>query len=166
MSGAIPGSWAIISLGNRFRGDDSVGPYLLHRLRVRLGDAVDCLENGGDMTRLLEDWKGRGVCLVDAVVAQGRDLGEIIHLDGLTETLPAGVCTTSSHGFTLAEALELAHLLDSLPDKLEIYAICGSNFATGAPLSPAVLAAAKKVEQEILQYLAQQAGGPPCTNNR
>lgn len=150
--------WAIISLGNRFRGDDSVGPYLLHRLREKLGDTVDCIENCGDMTRLLEDWKGRRVFLVDAVVAAGRRSGDIIRLDGLAEPMPASVCSTSSHGLNLAEAIELGRAMDALPLRLDIYGICGENFTTGAALSPAVQAAVAKVEQEILEYFAMQRG--------
>lgn len=157
--------WTIISLGNRFRGDDSVGPYLLHRLREKLGDTVHCIENGGDMTRLLADWKDRRVCLVDAVLDEGRQVGEILRLDGLVESMPRSVCTTSSHGLNLAEAIELGRLLDSLPQRLAIYAICGANFSTSATLSPAVEAAATQVEREILEFLLAQTGGPPCTSN-
>ncbi|WP_237061467.1 hydrogenase maturation protease [Microbulbifer zhoushanensis] len=152
--------WAIISLGNRFRGDDSVGPYLLHRLRDRLGSIAEYIENSGDMTRLLDDWKARPVVLVDAMVVSGTAPGEIIRLDGLDETLPAGLSNTSSHGFTLAEALELARLLDSLPLTLRIFAICGKDFSTSATMTPAVEAAAAQVEQEILEFLKVQAGGP------
>lgn len=164
MNGVVM-DWTIISLGNRFRGDDSVGPYLLHRLSEQLGSAVHCIENGGDMTRLLEDWKDRSVCLVDAVMAEGRQSGDIIRLDGLAESVPLSLCTTSSHGLNLAEAIELGRVVGALPRRLNIYAICGENFATSAALSPAVAAAAEKVEQEILEYLMAQTGGPPCTSN-
>ncbi|WP_308368563.1 MULTISPECIES: hydrogenase maturation protease [unclassified Microbulbifer] len=157
--------WAVISLGNHFRGDDSVGPYLLHRLREKLGDSVDCIENGGDMTRLLEDWTRRRVCLVDAIMAHGRQAGDIIRLNGLAEAMPASVCTTSSHGLNLAEAIELGRVMGALPLQLDIYGICGENFTTSAALSPAVEAAAAKVEQEILKSLMTQTGGPPCTSN-
>lgn len=145
--------WAVISLGNRFRGDDSVGPYVLHRLREQLGDTVPCIENGGDMTRLLDDWNERRVCLVDAVIAEDRPVGDIIRLDGLAQPIPRSMCTTSSHGLNLAEAIELGRVLGSLPQRLDIYAICGGNFATSAALSPGVEAAAATVEKEILELL-------------
>lgn len=145
--------WTIISLGNRFRGDDSVGPYLLHRLRGQLDSAVACIENGGDMTLLLEDWKDRRVCLVDAVLAEGRPVGDIIRLDGLVEPVPHSLCGTSSHGLNLAEALELGQIAGALPQRLDIYAICGGNFTPCVGLSPEVKAAAGEVEKEILQLL-------------
>ncbi|WP_323844236.1 hydrogenase maturation protease [Microbulbifer magnicolonia] len=156
---------AIISLGNRFRGDDSVGPYILHRIRQHLGDMVPCIENGGDMTQLLEQWRDRRVCLVDAVLAEGRAVGDVIRLDGLAAPIAHSVCGTSSHGLNLAEAIELGRAVGALPRSLDIYAICGENFATSAALSPAVAAAAAVVEREIVNFLMAQTGGPPCTNS-
>ena len=157
--------WTMISLGNRYRGDDGVGPFLLRRLRERLGSSVACIENGGDMTRLLEDWRDRHVCLVDAVAAEELEAGDIVLLDGLAKPMPPSLCGTSSHGFSLAEALELGRLLDSLPQRLVIYAICGENFASSAALSPAVEAAAVNVEEEILHLLTELQGGPRCMNS-
>ena len=145
--------WTIISLGNRFRGDDSVGPYVLNCLRNRAGSKAECVENGGDMAQLLEEWRYRQVCMVDAVQDDTRSSGAIVRLDGLAEAMPRSLCTTSSHGLNLAEAIELGRLTDSLPRRLTIYAICGENFAMGFGLSPMVQASAHIVEQEILQLI-------------
>ncbi|WGL17102.1 hydrogenase maturation protease [Microbulbifer bruguierae] len=157
--------WAVISLGNRFRGDDSVGPYLLHRLRSQIEPAVPCIENGGDMVNLLEAWKDRRICLVDAVANDDLAAGAILRLDGLSETVLPSLCTTSSHGINLGEALEMGRLMHALPQRLDIYGICGENFAISAGLSPAVLAAAEIVEQEILDLLDTHTGGRTCTSN-
>lgn len=147
-------AWAVISLGNRFRGDDSVGPYVLHRLRPRLAPGVLCIENGGDMAQLLEDWKDREVCLIDAVMTETHASGEIVRVDGLTEPMPESLCTTSSHGLNLAEAIALGEAVGSLPTRLDIFGICGENFALSAELSPPVKFAAARVEREILQRFA------------
>ncbi|MBB5210423.1 hydrogenase maturation protease [Microbulbifer hydrolyticus] len=157
--------WVVISLGHRFRGDDGVGPYLLERLRSREDCAVTCIENTGDMTRLLEDWRGRRVCLVDAVCDDTREVGEILWLDGLAEALPDSASTTSSHGLNLGEALALGRIMDALPLELRICAICGGNFSSSTELSPPVARAVAGAEQKILQHLIAQTGGPPCTNN-
>ncbi|WP_226661504.1 hydrogenase maturation protease [Microbulbifer aggregans] len=148
--------WVVISLGNRFRGDDSVGPYILNRLRDQVGHMAECIENGGDIGQLLDDWKQRCVCLVDAVMDQGGRVGDIVRIDGLSEDLPQNLSTTSSHGLSLVEAIELGKTLDALPHHLAIYAICGENFAISAGLSPAVKAAATTVEQEIVELLNRQ----------
>lgn len=158
-------TWTIISLGNRFRGDDGVGPLVLEKLRQRQGHAVECFENGGDMTQLLEDWRERPVCLVDAVALRGRAAGDIIHFDGLAEPTLENACTTSSHGLNLAEALELGRALGTMPSRLEIYAICGENFAIGEPLSAGVAAAVDEVARMIVEHLLTQTGGPFCTSN-
>lgn len=157
--------WTVISLGDRFRGDDGVGPLVLDELRRRYGEHLEGVENRGDMTQLLEDWRDRQVFLVDAVVAQDKSAGEILRLDGLTESVMQSVCTTSSHGLNLAEALELGHAVGALPERLNIYAICGENFATGAGLSPQVAASARRVAKEIGEHLQAQTGGPFCTSN-
>ncbi|MFV8782647.1 hydrogenase maturation protease [Microbulbifer sp. SA54] len=157
--------WMVISLGNRFRGDDSVGPYVLSRLREQVGEFVECVENGGDIGQLLKEWKQRPVCLVDAVMDERGRVGDIVRIDGLAETLPPSLSTTSSHGLSLAEAIELGKSLDALPRQLAIYAICGENFAISAGLTPAVKAAAAIVEKEILELLNMQAGGPQCMSN-
>ncbi|SHE58596.1 hydrogenase maturation protease [Microbulbifer donghaiensis] len=158
-------NWAIISLGNRFRGDDGIGPLVLDKLRERFGRALDCIENGGDMTQLLEDWRERHVCVVDAVVLPGRAAGDIIRLDGLADPPLETVRTTSSHGLDLAEAIELGRALGALPLRMDIYAICGENFATGAALTADVAAAAGRVARSIAETLVQQTGGPFCTSN-
>ena len=55
--------------------------------------------------------------------------------------LPRGALGMSTHGFGLAEALELARALGQLPRRCIVYAIEGASFETGAPLSPEVAAA-------------------------
>ncbi|WP_288129809.1 hydrogenase maturation protease [Microbulbifer sp.] len=145
--------WTIISLGNRFRGDDSVGPYVLNCLRSCVGSRAECIENGGDMAQLLEQWRHRQVCVVDAVQDDTRSSGDIVCLDGLATSMPQSLCTTSSHGLNLSEAVELGRLTDALPRRLTIYAICGENFSMGCGLTPTVQAAAYTVEQRILQLI-------------
>lgn len=157
--------WAIISLGSRFRGDDGVGPYILDRLRGRFAGSVPLVENGGDMSRLLQDWSGRRVCLVDAVYTDSHAVGDIIRLDGLTEAIAPSGCTTSSHGLNLAEALEMGRIVGALPARLEIFAVCGADFSTGTALSRAVKSAAASVEMEILDLLTSSNGGAQCTNS-
>lgn len=156
--------WAVISLGNCFRGDDSVGPYVLQQLRPQIEPAVPCIEHGGDVVNLLQVWKDRHVCLVDAVATENRETGAILRIDGLSAAVLPSCCTTSSHGFNLNEALELGRLISAMPQRLEIYGICGENFAIGADLSPAVRVAAEIVEQEILTLINTHIGDRPCTS--
>jgi len=141
----------IISLGHRYRSDDGVGPLTLDLLRQRLRDRVDCLENPGDVTRLLAAWQGvERVYLIDALDGSAGERGDILELDGLRQVLPAGAASTSSHGLNLAEAIELSKMLGSPPQRLTIYGIVAANFSPGQTLDPAVEAAAHAVAERIM----------------
>ena len=56
----------------------------------------------------------------------------------------------STHGFGVAEAVELARSLNQLPPQLIIYGIEGKNFADGFGLSPEVEGAAAQVVRRVL----------------
>lgn len=158
-------AWTIISLGNRFRGDDAAGPYVLDCLKCAAGKQLACIENGGDMPQLLEDWKHRRVILIDALMDDCRPAGTLLRFDGLRQAIPASLCQTSSHGLNLGEAIELGRILGALPRQLTVYAICGADFGTGTPLSPSVRATADTIAQEVLTRYVMEEGGPQCTNN-
>lgn len=157
---------AIISLGSRYRGDDAVGPYILDNLKAKCQSFPCCIENGGDMPQLLEDWKDRRVTLLDAVMSADYPAGTVLRLDGLSEEIPPTLCRTSSHGLNLGEAIALARILDALPRQLSVYAVCGCKFDIGAPLSKTVRAAADRITHELLTQLAMEEGGSSCMSNR
>ncbi|MFA0811136.1 hydrogenase maturation protease [Microbulbifer epialgicus] len=161
----VPKRWLLISLGNHFRSDDGVGPYLLHKLKASIGDSAEFLENGGDMVGLLGQWKGRRVCLVDAVRIEGQKPGNLIRVNGLEDSFAPSLCNTSSHGFSLAEAIGLGETLQSLPRQLVVFAICAENFTCGNRLSAEVEKAALLAEQQITALVKADNGGQQCTNN-
>lgn len=152
-------NWAVIGLGNAFRGDDGVGPYVIECLRAQVMPHIDCIENNGDMGSLVAEWCKRRVYLIDAVESSKSDAGTVVRVNGLMDVIPPSRCTTSSHGLNLAEALELSKHLDTLPVELEVYGICGSDFSLNAGLSTTVKSAADQVVQEILEKLNVQTGG-------
>lgn len=158
-------NWVVISLGNRFRRDDSVGPYVLQRLCPHIGPAVSCIEIEGDMSHLLEAWNGRHALLIDAMATEDLAAGAILRIDGLEQKVLPSPCTTSSHGINLAEALEMGCILGAMPQSLNVYAVCGQDFTIGDGLSPAVQAAADTVVQEIIALLNTHTGGAGCTSN-
>jgi hydrogenase maturation protease len=116
--------------------------------------AVPVVACDGEPTRLLSLWEGADeVWIVDAavfdapagtvrrlVVEAGTPGGQGV--DGGPGRPLAGLTTTSTHGFGLAEVLDLAGTLGSLPPRIVIYAIRGADFSPGACLSPPVAAAA------------------------
>src|ERR1022692_580316 len=136
----------IIGCGNRERSDDGAGILVAERLRelgieadTRIGDAAD----------LIEAWKGaEDVIVVDAVVT-GAPVGTVQAGDG-RQPLTTIRATASTHGLGVAEAIELAHVLDRLPARLRVYGVEGRRFEPGSGISPEVQRAVEEVVQRII----------------
>lgn len=137
----------VIGIGNRWRQDDGVGPWVADRLRER-GLAV--LEHSGEGAGLIEIWDGAGSVIVVDATASGAPAGTCFRLDGLTETLPRHFFRYSSHLFGLAEAIATARTLGRLPQSLIIHGIEGADFGFGDALSAVVAEAAAAVVERIL----------------
>ena len=139
----------IIGCGNADRGDDRAGLLVARRLRS-LG--VDAREQSGEAAGLLESWQtvpaGQPVIVVDAVVT-GSPPGSIFRWDASAAPLSMGSPGCSTHGFGVAEAVELARVLGKLPQELLIYGIEGARFEAGAEPSPEVLRAVGELAERI-----------------
>ena len=136
----------IIGCGNPQRGDDAAGILVAERLRklgleadTRLGEAAD----------LIEAWDTvDDVIVVDAVLT-GAPVGTVQAWDG--RQLPASVSSAAStHGFGVAEAIELARVLNRLPMRLRVYGVEGRRFVPGAEISLEVQRAVEEVVQRII----------------
>lgn len=155
-----PRSVTVIGVGNGFRGDDGVGWAVVARLRdvarrtplpagtlLRTGD--------GEAARLMSTWEGASAVIVIDAAHSGSPAqrGSVRRFEyGDIPRRPAAGLT-SSHGFGLAAAFELAHALDRLPQTLVVYTIDITEFDLGRGLSRRVGAAvhpvARRVEREI-----------------
>ena len=65
------------------------------------------------------------------------------------QALPAVFSCASTHSFGLAEAIEMARVLQQLPARCVVFGIEGGNFAAGLVLSPAVEQAIDSVVERI-----------------
>lgn len=138
----------MIGVGNRFRGDDAVGLWVVGRLRGWL-PTVEVLEREGEPTGLMDAWEGaRAVWLVDAV-SSGAPPGTVRRLEAGSRPLPSRLFPPSTHAFGLAEAIELARALHRLPERVVVYGIEGERFAAGEGLSPRVEEAAERVAARV-----------------
>ncbi len=142
----------VIGIGNVFRQDDGVGPFVIQRLKERGGFAgVELIQDSGESFRLLEAWKDASlVILVDAVLS-GRSSGDIVRLDVGVDPIPKELFPCSTHAFSLAETIELARSLDQLPAKMIVYGIEGKNFEPGEGLSSEVETVVENVIELILE---------------
>ena len=140
----------IIGCGNRERSDDGAGILVAERLRelgieaeTRIGEALD----------LMEGWNGTDdVILVDAVIT-GAPVGTVHVWDG-RQPLASVSTNASTHGLGVAEAIELAYVLDQLPIRLRVYGIEGRRFELGAEISPQVQRAVAEVVGRIIAHLS------------
>ena len=143
----------LIGIGNEYRRDDSIGLHVIRALEERnLPDTV-LVESSGDGVELIEMFISvRMAILIDAV-SSGAKPGTIYRLDALTQPIPTQLSFQSTHAFGVAEAIELARIVDQLPLSLIVYAIEGENFSTGVGLSSTVEEAVRKVVEQVISEI-------------
>ncbi|NUS54008.1 MAG: hydrogenase maturation protease [Streptomycetaceae bacterium] len=125
----MPGT-VIIGVGNDYRGDDAAG--------LLVARALGGVENGGDPAELIEAWTGADVAVVIDAAHAHDPPGTIRRHDGFAFT---GASQASTHGLSLADAVELGRALGRLPGRIVVYTIEGGRFGIGDPVSPQVRAA-------------------------
>jgi hydrogenase maturation protease len=141
----------LIGCGNEYRGDDAAGLIVARRVQERASGQIIVRESSGEGAALIEAWKGaRTVILVDAICS-GSEAGAICRIEAHRERLPAMLFNYSTHAFGVAEAVELARVLNRLPPRLIVYGIEGKSFAAGIGISPEVKAAAESVADRALK---------------
>jgi hydrogenase maturation protease len=151
----------VLGIGNPDRGDDGAGRKVARLLRRMAPDGVEVAEHDGEATALLTHLDGATAAyLIDACVS-GAPAGTVHRFDVSKAALPQSLSRLSTHGFGLAEAVELARALGQLPRRCIVYAIEGESFAPGAPLSPSASAAVAEVIRRLGSEIAAgaKAGG-------
>lgn len=112
----------VIGVGNRWRGDDGIGPRVVEAIASMGRDDLDLLVLDGEAARLASAWRGRRrVVVVDAMRA-GAVPGTIHRLVDL-DRIPLAPGGTSTHGGGVAAAVSLAGALGVLPDHLAVIGI-------------------------------------------
>jgi len=146
----------LIGVGMPFAGDDEAGRLVAERLAAH-DQPFDIAETQGiaaDLVLLFED-RAR-VLIVDACQS-GAPPGTIHRIDATGGALPPYLGSVSSHGIGAGEAIRLAEALGLLPRRCDLWAIEGTDFTLGAPLSRTVAEAVEICVREIPDLL--RAGG-------
>ena len=139
----------VVGVGNAWRGDDAAGLEVAQLLRRAAPDGTQVVEHEGDPSGLIDAWEGEDeVVLVDAV-SSGAPPGTVYRLNPLEKPLPAELFRRSTHQLGVAEAVEMARVLDRLPARLAVYGIEGRSFHAGEPLCPQVRQAVGRVASEL-----------------
>jgi len=145
-------------------GDDWLGWELAERLRssdalARWGDRVSISLHDRPGAALLQAWRGSGLVVLLDAVRSGAVPGTPHRLD--TEQLRGRPRLLSTHGFGVAEAIQLAAALDALPDAMLFFGIEASPEHTELCLSEAVHdavpALVAEIEAAIEAFLAQMS---------
>ncbi len=137
-----------IGIGNAFRRDDGVGPWIVQELAMGGLRAREWSTDGAGLIALFDTEPE--LVLIDAARSGDRP-GRILCFDAIKTPLPRGLFHNSTHEFGLAEAVELARRLDKLPNSLEVIGIEGADFSAGRGLTAEVLRAAGSVAEDLLQ---------------
>jgi hydrogenase maturation protease len=144
----------VIGAGNDCRRDDGFGIAVARLLASRELEGVEVRElsgEGGSILAALED--RNQVYLVDAV-RSGAEPGEMHRLDAGAQTVPSSFFHYSSHDFAVAEALEMARVLDRLPAVTVVYGVEGELFDHGIGLSEPVQARVREVADRIQEEIS------------
>ena len=148
-------SAVIIGVGNEFRGDDGVGRIVARRIAEKAPEGIEVHESTGEALSLMEAWgDATRVVLVDAAEA-GDQPGAVLRMNASAEALPSALFHTSTHAFSVADAIEMARSLGQLPETVIVYGIQGSSYEHGDALSPEAERGAQEAVDRILQEISQ-----------
>ena len=144
----------IIGVGNPFRGDDAAGLLAVRQVKSAGPISAQFVEHSGEGASLMDAWKGaRAVVLIDAVSSGGRP-GTIYRLEPASKPLPAEMFQSSTHAFSIPQAIEMSRALNELPPQVVIFGIEGKNFQAGTELSAEVNDALPELVRRVLEEAA------------
>jgi len=148
----------VAGVGNVYRGDDGVGPVVAARLGPTLPSTVRTLEGIQDPLLVIEAWDGAELAVViDAVVSTERP--GTVHVLEVAGPLPAMFRRLSSHLFSVAQVIELGHVLGRMPARLVVIGVEAADMGQGrVGLSPVVEAAVDDVVARVRVLVADHLG--------
>lgn len=155
-----PAAWGpvrVVGIGRLDRGDDAIGIVAAERLVVSAPHGVWVSHCGGEFASLLDMWEGaRAVIVIDALQS-GAAPGTLLRIDARRDPLPVP-SSSSTHGFGLAEAVEVGRALHRLPPVLIVHGIEAERFTAGTGLSPRVARAIEAlvacVQREAVELMS------------
>jgi hydrogenase maturation protease len=128
----------VIGIGNEFRGDDAFGLCVVREVQQLNLPGIEVLEHHGEGASLMELWKGHQIVMIVDAVRSGVAPGTLYRLDASQGRIPANILTQSSHEFGVAQAIETARALGTLPPLLILFGAEAAQFELGGGLSPQV----------------------------
>ena len=138
----------VVGVGNPDRGDDGVGPAVVDELAQRALASLDLLVVRLP-TRLADAWEGRDDVVVVDAVRTGREAGSVV-VERVGENRLARSGVAGTHGFGVADAIELARAIDALPARVTVVGVEAADFTPGSSLSPRVASAVQPAADAVV----------------
>ena len=147
----------VVGVGNEDRGDDAAGLLVARQLNKALEGRVRVVEVRGELDELLNILSNCERAIIIDAARSGAAPGTIHTFDAASKPIPVSWFHHSTHAFGVAEALELARVLNRIPTSVLLYGIEGSQFDFGRSLSTEVQDAAEKVVAMVLTEVGSPA---------
>lgn len=147
----------VIGVGREEAGDDAAGRLVVRALARRAPDC-DLAEAAGSSTQIMDLFEGRSAVVIADACRTGAPAGTLHRFDAAARPLPAMRNAASSHGFGLAEAIELARALGRLPETCVVFGIEGEAFSVGQAMTPQVLGCIGRCAGQIAALISEGAG--------
>jgi hydrogenase maturation protease len=145
---------AVIGIGNDLRGDDGIGPHAIRRLRGRVDGRVRLIQNRGDALDLVAAWEGvEALFVIDASLSGEVPPGTVTRIEEGDSVVSKNIARCSTHGFGLAEALELGAALGRSPRRIVVYAAEAESMAHGTELSAVASRACDDIAARVLEEI-------------
>lgn len=150
----------IVGIGNPYRGDDAAGWAVIDGLMEKVGSGIKLVKLRGDIAELIDIFaQYKTVYLVDACRINASK-GAWQRIDAQKQSIIEANPQTSTHGFSVSQAISLAKNLDQFPNKLILYLISGDNYTICDRVSSSVHKSIELVIKAILNEKDIQS----CTN--
>lgn len=152
----------VIGVGNEYRSDDAVGLLVARRLRQLSLENVTVIEQSREGADLMESWKGADTVIIVDSASSGARPGTIHCVDARAQQIPRGLLRYSTHAFSVAEAVELARVMNWLPPRMVVYGIEGERFEEGVAISRAAQESVGKVVELVLKQVQTAIHADAC----
>jgi len=146
----------IAGMGNRFSGDDGVGPHIICRLEAlyRFADGVELADLGTPGMDLAFELSGYDAAILVDAVSDGKSAGSVSRYRK-EEILRNGaeLMRLDTHSLALAESLLIADLAAQAPKDLLLIGVTGERFDFSPGLSEPVRNAVNQATCLVLAEL-------------
>ncbi len=145
---------AVIGFGATHLHDNEVGTAVARRLREKTPPEIPVLEQSGNALDLVNAMEGSNLVILVDSSCTGAEPGTILRLDGSERPGYADWFPHySTHSVGLSESFQVNQMLGTMPERMLLFCVEGSDYSQGDGLSPAVESAIDRVVEMLLKEL-------------